>query len=157
MVVNILGGCLFESVWTIWCSSLLEDARAIPSVQDLHLAVCTSFETLCLACLYKSLKIVNFVVLHFLSAWRLSLIAMKSLSLIDSNDEEELWVITFRRDGGECLSSTVRKKSQNWLTFSTDEYSETLVSSAINDGRSMLAMFLTVLYKVEGIETKILK
>ena len=30
-------------------------------------------------------------------------------------------------------------------------------SSAINDGRSMLAMFLTVLYKVEGLETEILK
>ena len=60
MVGNILGGCLFESVLTIWCSSLLEDARAILSVQYLHLAVCTSFETLCFACLYKSLKIVNF-------------------------------------------------------------------------------------------------
>ena len=32
MVVNILGGCLFESVLTICCSSLLKDARAIPSV-----------------------------------------------------------------------------------------------------------------------------
>ena len=31
-VGNILGGCLFESVLTIWCSSLLEDARAILSV-----------------------------------------------------------------------------------------------------------------------------
>ena len=59
MVGNILGGCLFESVLTIWCSSLLEDARAILSVQNLHLAVCTSFETLCFACLYMSLKIVN--------------------------------------------------------------------------------------------------
>ena len=29
---NILGGCLFESAVTIWCSSLLEDARAILSV-----------------------------------------------------------------------------------------------------------------------------
>ena len=29
---NILGGCLFESVLTIWCSSLLVDARAILSV-----------------------------------------------------------------------------------------------------------------------------
>ena len=29
MVDNVLGGCLFESVLTIWCSSLLEDARAI--------------------------------------------------------------------------------------------------------------------------------
>ena len=46
MVGNIYGGCLFESVLTIWCSSLLEDARAIPSVKILHLAVCTSFETL---------------------------------------------------------------------------------------------------------------
>ena len=27
MVGNILGGCLFESILTIWCSSLLEDAR----------------------------------------------------------------------------------------------------------------------------------
>ena len=25
MVGNIIGGCLFESVLTIWCSSLLED------------------------------------------------------------------------------------------------------------------------------------
>ena len=49
------------------------------------------------------------------------------------------------------------KKSQNWFAFSTDENSETLESSAINDGRSMLAMFLTVLYKVEGLETEILK
>ena len=35
MVGNILGGCLFESVLTIWCSSLLEDARAILSVKKL--------------------------------------------------------------------------------------------------------------------------
>ena len=49
----------------------------------------------------------------------------------------------------------MRKKSQNWFAFSTDENSETLESSAINDGRSMLAMFLTVLYKVEGLETEI--
>ena len=40
---------------------------------------------------------------------------------------------------------------------STYENSETLESSAINDGRSMLAMFLTVLYKVEGLETETLK
>ena len=32
MVGNIIGGYLFESALTIWCSSLLEDARAIPSV-----------------------------------------------------------------------------------------------------------------------------
>ena len=47
--------------------------------------------------------------------------------------------------------------SHNWFTFSTDEKSETPEGSAINDGRSMLAMFLTVLYKVEGLETDILK
>ena len=35
MAGNILGGCLFESELTIWCSSLLEDARAILSVQNL--------------------------------------------------------------------------------------------------------------------------
>ena len=68
MVGNILGGCLFESALTIWYSALLEDARAILSVPNLHLAVCTSFETLCFACPYKSLKIVNLVFLHFLSA-----------------------------------------------------------------------------------------
>ena len=69
MIGNILGGCLFESALTICCSSLLEDARAILSVQDLHLAVCTSFETLCLACLYKTLKIdcVVFVIDVFFS------------------------------------------------------------------------------------------
>ena len=49
------------------------------------------------------------------------------------------------------------KKSQNWFAFSTDENSETLESTAINDRRSMLAMFLTVLYKVEALETEILK
>ena len=32
MVGNVFGGCLFESVLTIWCSSLLEDARSILSV-----------------------------------------------------------------------------------------------------------------------------
>ena len=32
MVGNILGRCLFESALTTWCSSLLEDARSIPSV-----------------------------------------------------------------------------------------------------------------------------
>ena len=63
----------------------------------------------------------------------------------------------FRRKWGACLSITVRKKLQNWFAFSTDENSETLESSAINDGRSMLAMFLTVLYKVEGLETETLK
>ena len=61
--------------------------------------------------------------------------------------------MTFRREGGACLSITVRKKSQNWFAFSTAENSETLDSSAIKDGRSMLAMFPTVLYKVEGLET----
>ena len=58
---------------------------------------------------------------------------------------------------GACLSSTARKKSQYWFTFSTDENSETLESSALTDGRSMLAMFLSVLYKVECIETETLK
>ena len=68
MVDNILSGCLFESVLTIWCSSLLEDARAFLSVYDLHLAVCTSFECLCFACQYKSLKIVNFVFVNLFYA-----------------------------------------------------------------------------------------
>ena len=65
--------------------------------------------------------------------------------------------MTFRREGGACLSCTVHKKSQNWLALSTDENSEALESSAINDRRSMLAMFLTVLYKIEGSETEALK
>ena len=53
--------------------------------------------------------------------------------------------------------STVRKESQNWFAFSTDENSDTLESSAINYGQSMLAMFRTVVYKVEGLETETLK
>ena len=52
-----------------------------------------------------------------------------------------------QREGGACLSSTVHKTSQNRFTFSTNEYSETLESTAINDGQSMLAMFLTILHK----------
>ena len=64
--------------------------------------------------------------------------------------------MTFHREGGVCLSSTVLKKSQNWFAFSTNENSETLESSVLNYGRSMLAMFRTVLYKVEGIETETL-
>ena len=47
--------------------------------------------------------------------------------------------------------------SQNWFAFSTDENLETLESSAIKDGWSMLAMFLIVLHKVEGLETETLK
>ena len=65
--------------------------------------------------------------------------------------------MTFCREWGACLFITVHKKSQNWFAFSTDENSETLESSAINDGRSMSAIFLKVLYKVEGIETETLK
>ena len=34
---------------------------------------------------------------------------------------------------------------------------ETPESSAINDGRPILAMFLTVLYKLEDLETETLK
>ena len=41
------------------------------------------------------------------------------------------------------------KKSQYWFAFSTDENSDTLESSAINNGRSMLVMFLAVLHKAE--------
>ena len=48
-------------------------------------------------------------------------------------------------------------KSHSIFAFSTDENSETLERSALNDGRSVLAMFLTVLYKVEGLETETLK
>ena len=60
----------------------------------------------------------------------------------------------FQQRRGACLSSTVRRKSQNLFAFSTDENSEALESSAINDRRSMLAMFLSVLYKVDGLETE---
>ena len=55
-----------------------------------------------------------------------------------------------------CLALCA-KKSQNWFAFSTDENSNALDSSAINDGRSILAMFLTVLYEVEGLENDALK
>ena len=65
--------------------------------------------------------------------------------------------MTFCREGCACLSSTVSQKSQNLFAFSTDENSKTLECSAINDGRSMLAMFITVLYEVEGLEIETLK
>ena len=60
--------------------------------------------------------------------------------------------MTFCGDGGAA-----RKQSQYLVAFSTDENSETLERSAINDGRSMLAMFITVLYLVEGLEIVTLK
>ena len=65
--------------------------------------------------------------------------------------------MAFCREGGACLSSTVCIYPQYWFAFSTDENSETLESSALYDGRSMLAMFLAVLYKVEGLDTETLK
>ena len=57
---------------------------------------------------------------------------------------------------GACLSSTVRKKSQYWFAFSTDENSETLESSALSDGRSMLVMFQTLLSRALGLEIETL-
>ena len=60
----------------------------------------------------------------------------------------------FPQRRGCMLINHCAQKSQNWFAFSTDENSETLESSAINDGWSMLAMFLTVLYKVEGLKTE---
>ena len=51
----------------------------------------------------------------------------------------------------------MRKILQYWFASSTDENSETQESSAINYGRSMLTMLLTVLYMVEGLETATLK
>ena len=51
----------------------------------------------------------------------------------------------------------MHKNSQYWFAFSTDENCETQEISAINDGRSMLAMFQSVLYKVDGLETETLK
>ena len=58
---------------------------------------------------------------------------------------------------GASLSSTMREKSQHWFAFSTDENSEMLENLSINDARSKLVMFLTVLYVVEGLETETLK
>ena len=55
------------------------------------------------------------------------------------------------------LISTVRKKSHYWIAFSTYENSETLECLPLNDGRSMFAMFLTVLHVVEGLENETLK
>ena len=49
------------------------------------------------------------------------------------------------------------KSHRTGLHFQQMKTLKALESSAINDGRSMLAMFLTVLYKVEGLETEILK
>ena len=45
------------------------------------------------------------------------------------------------------------KKSHNWFAFSTYENCETVQSSAINDGRSMFVMVLTL---VKGLETETL-
>ena len=36
--------------------------------------------------------------------------------------------MAFHREGGACLSSSVRKRSHNWFAFSTNENSEALDS-----------------------------
>ena len=129
MVGNIIGGCLFESVLTIWCSSLLADARAILSVLNLYLAVCTGFETMRFACMYKSLKMDNFVFVNFLSAWRHSLLAMKTSSVVDSSYGEKLWVIAFRIEGGTCLHVQFAKVTElvclfnRWKHWNTWKFS----------------------------------
>ena len=56
-----------------------------------------------------------------------------------------------------CLSSIGRKESQYLFAFSTDDIIETLDSSAITDRQSIIAMFLTVLYIIDGLETETLK
>ena len=43
------------------------------------------------------------------------------------------------------------------VRLSTGINSESLVSSAIKDGWSMFAMFLTILHVVEGLDTETLK
>ena len=48
------------------------------------------------------------------------------------------------------------KKLQYWFDYKADGNSETLECSAINDGRSMLVMFRTVLYLVVGLGTETL-
>ena len=62
--------------------------------------------------------------------------------------------MTYCREGGACISRTMRKFSQYWFAFSTNENCETLESSAMNDGRSILTMFITVQYMVEGLFTE---
>ena len=47
--------------------------------------------------------------------------------------------------------------SENGFVFSMNENIETLESTAINDGQSMLAMFPTSLYVIEGLETATLQ
>ena len=65
--------------------------------------------------------------------------------------------MTFCSEGSACLSSTGYKVTQYWFAFSTDENSVILASSAINDGQSILSMFLTDLYKVDVLGTETLK
>ena len=52
------------------------------------------------------------------------------------------------------LVQCVMNNSQYLFAFSSEENSEALDRSALNDGRSTLAMFLTVLFKVEDFETE---
>ena len=80
MMGKCLGECLFESVVKILCSFLLEVDIAVLSVYSLHLAVCANLDTLCLACLYKSLKIVNLVFPNFIFAQHLSPLCYENLT-----------------------------------------------------------------------------
>ena len=63
----------------------------------------------------------------------------------------------FPQRRGYILMYYSAQKVREMVCISTDENSQTLESSAINDGRLMLAMCLIVMYMVEGLETETLK
>ena len=54
----------------------------------------------------------------------------------------------FCTERGVLSSIIFRKKSKHWFALSTDDTCETLESLAIHGGRSMLAIFLNILYVV---------
>ena len=61
-----------------------------------------------------------------------------------------------QRRGCMLIYNSAQKVTELVCIFNS-ENSETPEGSAINDGRSMFAMLITVLYKVEGLETETLK
>ena len=105
----------WKSIWE--CINYLAQfltgrCQSYSSVKNSQLAVCTSLEAMCLAFLQSPLKTVNILFLHFVSAWRISFLAMKSSSLIESNHGVDVWLISFRREGVyACLVQCAKSHS----------------------------------------------
>ena len=79
---------------------------------------------------------------------------------LSGNNGKDIKVMTVENVTPLSASRCIQLSGNNSMAIqvkTVENVTITLDSSSINDGRSLLAMFLTVLYEVEGLETEALK